>query len=208
MARAALKRQAYGVAAGLVLGDGAHIPFASAAFDLVVINLGLNNFDDPAAVLAECARVLPRGGRLALTTNRAMGNTRYPDGCMREFYAVFRETLVHLDLAACLPALDLQEGHRGTRASVAALVEGAGFRVTRVVADHFTLRYRDGSALLRNWFIRLGFLPGWRGVLAELNDPSRERAVFAEIERRLNEQAAAAGELALSVPMLYLEAEK
>jgi arsenite methyltransferase len=200
LARANIKRRAYQAQAGLVQGDGARLPMPGGTFDLLVINLGLNNFDDPAAVLAECARVLAPGGRLALTTNIA--------GHMREFYAVFRQVLRDQGLAAQLPALDAQEAHRGTRESVAALVEGAGLRVDRVVEDEFRLRYRDGTALLNHWFVRLGFLDGWLGVLRPLNDPARTQAAFAEIEQRLNDSAAVAGALSLTVPMLYVESVK
>jgi ubiquinone/menaquinone biosynthesis C-methylase UbiE len=201
LARANLKRRAYGALdTGLVQGDGARLPLAAGVFDLIVINLGINNFEEPAAVLAECARVLAPDGRLALTTNLS--------GHMREFYAVFREVLRGQGLAGQLPALDSQEAHRGTRESVTALVEGAGLRVARVVEDTFRLRYRDGTALLNHWFVRLGFLDGWLGVLRPLEDEARTRAVFTEIEQRLNAAARDAGEVALAVPMLYVEAMK
>src|SRR5262249_24079573 len=41
----------------LVLADGSRLPLADRAFDLIVSNLGLNNFADPPVVAAECARV-------------------------------------------------------------------------------------------------------------------------------------------------------
>jgi ubiquinone/menaquinone biosynthesis C-methylase UbiE len=201
LARANMKRRAYGALdTSLVQGDGARLPMPGGVFDLLVINLGLNNFEDPAAVLAECARVLAPGGRLALTTNIY--------GHMREFYAVYRQVLRDQGLSRLLPALDAQEAHRGTRATVSALVETAGLRVARVVEDEFRLRYRDGTALLNHWFVRLGFLDGWLGVIRPLEDEAKTRAVFAEIEQRLNDAARAAGEVALTVPMLYMEAER
>jgi len=201
LARANVKRRAYGALdTSLVQGDGSRLPMPGGVFDLLVINLGLNNFEDPAAVLAECARVLAPGGRLALTTNLS--------GHMREFYAVFRQVLRDQGLSSQLPALDDQEAHRGTRATVTALLETAGLRVTRVVEDEFRLRYRDGTALLNHWFVRLGFLDGWLSVLRPLNDDARTRAAFAEIERRLNDSARAAGDLSLTIPMLYVECER
>ena len=116
LARANFKRRAYAAEAGLVRGDGAGLPLAAESFDLVTINLGINNFADPHAVLAECARVLGPNGRLALTTNLT--------GHMQEFYAVFRQVLQDQGLSNLVPALDAQEQHRGTRVSVTARERG------------------------------------------------------------------------------------
>jgi hypothetical protein len=62
----------------------------------------------------------------------------------------------------------------------------------------------DGSALLNHFFIKLGFLDAWRGVV----DPADEQPIFAALEARLNDTARRHGELRLTVPMLYLEAIK
>src|SRR5262245_60387496 len=64
----------------LVEADAARMPFAAAAFDVIVSNLGINNWEDPQAVAAECFRVSKPGARIALTTNFK--------GHMREFYQV------------------------------------------------------------------------------------------------------------------------
>lgn len=48
------------------LGDMYRLPFADAAFDLVVLQMVLHYAEDPAAVLAEAARVLAPGGRLVV----------------------------------------------------------------------------------------------------------------------------------------------
>ena len=82
------------------------------------------------------------------------------------------------------------------------MLEGAGLRVDRVVEEGFTLRYRDGAALFGHWLTRVGFLDGWRTVAG----PEREEEVMRELERELDRRAAAAGELRMTVPMLYLEA--
>lgn len=192
--RAAFKRGVYGLeSVSLVVADGARLPLAGAAFDLIVSNLGINNFEDPPAVFAECGRVAKPGARLAFTTNVA--------GHMREFYDAYRETLVALGLEARLGRLAAHEAHRGTRESVCALVEAGGFRVARVVERECALRYLDGSAFLRHWLTVLGFLGGWRAVV----EPGEERAVFAALEARLDTLARASGELRTTVPMLYVE---
>ncbi|NWF67479.1 MAG: methyltransferase domain-containing protein [Chloroflexi bacterium] len=191
--RAAYKLGSYGLRnVHLHKIDGARLPFAAAHFDLLVSNLGVNNFEDPEAMLAECARVAKNGARLVITTNIV--------GHMREFYAVFRETLA--GNPAALARLAENEAQRGTRESHVRLIENAGFRIARVIEDAFALRYADGSAFLNHWLIRLGFLDAWRRVLEKAD----ERATFAALEARLNTLAAQQGELRLTVPMLYIEA--
>ena len=51
--------------APVVEADGLHLPFADAAFDGLVCGYALRNFSDLAATLAEAARVVRPGGRLA-----------------------------------------------------------------------------------------------------------------------------------------------
>src|SRR5205823_2703532 len=56
--RAGLKKKIYGLNnVTLVRADGARLPFLDSHFDLITSNLGINNFDDPRAVLSECARI-------------------------------------------------------------------------------------------------------------------------------------------------------
>ncbi len=50
----------------LVEADGSHLPFVDGAFDGLVCGYALRNFTDLSATLAECARVLRPGGRLAV----------------------------------------------------------------------------------------------------------------------------------------------
>ncbi|HET7233178.1 MAG TPA: class I SAM-dependent methyltransferase [Longimicrobium sp.] len=182
--------------AALAGGDGAALPFRGGSFGMVVSNLGVNNFADPDAVLAECARVLKPGGTFALTTNVA--------GHMREVYEVLRSVAEDAGDAGAVERLAADEARRGTDESVRARVERAGLRVRRMVRDTFELRYASGGALLRHWLTMIGFLPSWRAALGA----DRERELLAEAERRLDALSAERGELRATVPMLYLEAER
>jgi ubiquinone/menaquinone biosynthesis C-methylase UbiE len=179
LVRADRKRRQAGVGhAAVSAGDAARMPFRNAAFDLVVSNLGLNNFADPRASLAECRRVLRADGVLALTTNLV--------GHMHELYDVFAEVVE--DRAK----LDAHIHHRATVESLRALLEDCGFTVTHVVEDAFVMRYANAAALFRHDFIRFGFLPAWEEIVP--------REKFAEVEQRLSE------ELTLTIPRAYVEA--
>lgn len=63
MLRGATRRQ---VPAALVQGDAAALPLPDASVDVVLCGFALRNFVDLPGVLAEVARVLAPGGRLAL----------------------------------------------------------------------------------------------------------------------------------------------
>ena len=195
--RARLKVKAYQLPNVQVMeADAAHLPFEDKTFDLIVSHLGINNFTDPQAVLAECFRVARPRAHLVLTTN--------PTGHMSEFYEVFRTTLQELQKPAYRERLEVNETHRGTKESISAMLQAAGFRIVKIREDSFQFRYLDGSALFNHILTRVGFLEGWRQVV-DLED---EQHVFTILENKLNQIASAQGELLMTVPMLYLEAEK
>src|SRR3954454_10479837 len=172
-------------------GSATAMPFPDATFDLIVSNLGVNNFDDRAAAIRECRRVAKPGATLALTTNLR--------GHMREFYDVFAEILRE-DPEASKRLRDHIE-HRATVENVTNLFEDGGFKIARVVERESVMRFANGTALLNHYFIKLGFLDAWKKVV-----PGNERDVFARLRHSLNEQAANDGELRLTIPVAYIEA--
>ena len=196
LARARFKAGVIGVGnITLTRGDGAAMPYPASRFDLIVSNLGINNFADPDAVIAECRRVLKPRGRLALTTNI--------EGHMAELYRMFNEVLADRGAREAQAALQRHVAHRGTIASISARLTRAGFRVVHAVERNFPMRFADGTALFHHYFMRLGFLEGWRNVVT----PDTEQEVFSALEGKLNDRAAERGELRLTVPLAYLEAE-
>jgi demethylmenaquinone methyltransferase/2-methoxy-6-polyprenyl-1,4-benzoquinol methylase len=58
--------EANGAGTPLVEADGSRLPFLDGSFDGLVCGYALRNFTDLQATLAECARVLRPGGRLAV----------------------------------------------------------------------------------------------------------------------------------------------
>lgn len=174
--------------------DAATLDLPDASVDVIVSNLGLNNFDNADAVLRTCFRVAKPGATLLLTTNLI--------GHMAEFYDVFRATLIELGQHDRLDLLDTHIRHRGTTESVAALLTAAGFTVRAIDTDSFRMRFADGTSLLHHFFIRLGFLPAWKSVAA----PDAIDKTFELLEHNLNTLAAQRGELALTIPLACIEA--
>lgn len=179
-----------------LIQDAANIDLPDASVDLIVSNLGINNFENADAVLRNCWRVAKPGARLVLTTNLV--------GHMSEFYDIYRRVLGELGYTEQVATLDAHVNRRATVSSVQAMLANTGFEPVKAVTQTFRERFADGSALLRHYFIRLGFVPGWKAIA-----PERAVAkVFAALERRLNDESAERGELALSVPAACIQAIK
>lgn len=171
-------------------------PLEPASVDVVISCLGVNNFADPGAALAACARAARPGATLLLATN--------PVGHMRELYDVLAATLAAVGGRDLLPALEAHVRHRGDESTLRALLWDAGFRVEGAWHGAFRWRFSGGAALLRHGFIRLGFLPAWRDLVPE----DRRARVFEAFERGLDSAAAASGGLDLTIPTLCLMARR
>ncbi|HEY3964850.1 MAG TPA: class I SAM-dependent methyltransferase, partial [Planctomycetaceae bacterium] len=126
-----------------VVQDAATIDLADSSVDLIVSNLGINNFDNAEAVLQTCFRVARPGASLALATNLV--------GHMNEFYAVYRRVLTELGYADQIAELDAHIGRRATVDSVRTGLERAGFKFASAVTREFRERFVDGSSLLRHY---------------------------------------------------------
>lgn len=176
--------------------DAAALDLPDESVDLIVSNLGVNNFDNAEAVLRECFRVARPHCKLFLTSNLV--------GHMAELYDTFRSTLVEVGQSAALPDLDAHINHRATVESVTRLLRQSGFETVDVATGSFRMRFANGSSLLRHYFIRLGFVSGWKSVVP----PDFHEKTFEALEHNLNALAEAHGELALTVPMACVEARK
>jgi ubiquinone/menaquinone biosynthesis C-methylase UbiE len=179
--------------ATLYLGSSSALPFSDRAFDLVVSNLGLNNFDDRDGSVRECRRVAKSGATLALTTNLR--------GHMKELYDVFDDVLNEAGDTEARRLLKDHIDHRATLPLVSKLLEEGGFSVARIVQRSACMRFANGTALFNHHFIKLGFLDGWKQAV-----PGRERETFSRLKARLDEVALEMGELQLTIPMAYVEA--
>lgn len=176
--------------------DAEKIDLPDGWVDVIVSNLGVNNFDDPAAVLQLCSRIAKPGASFLLTTNLV--------GHMAEFSEVYRKVLLQTGQGDRIPALEADINHRATTDSVSELLERANFEISEVVTSSFRLRFADESALLRHFFIRLGFVQAWSRVATT----GRVQETFEVLESELNTLAAARGELVLTIPMACILARK
>jgi ubiquinone/menaquinone biosynthesis C-methylase UbiE len=191
--RARLKLELHGLTnVDIIEADVASMPFPNAHFDLVVSNLGINNFPDARAALLECRRVAKTNGRLVLTTN--------VQGHFGALYALLDAILGESGLGAACDALHREEEHRFSLRAITNLVVDSGFTVSRTFEKNFRIYFADGSTMLRHALVKW-FLDGWRQAVGVEN----ERDVFNTLEAQLNAAAERDGCLEMTVPMLYLE---
>ncbi|WP_372365465.1 class I SAM-dependent methyltransferase [Candidatus Uabimicrobium sp. HlEnr_7] len=170
--------------------------FAKEEFDLIVSNLGINNFDNPQQVLLECYRVAKKNATLVITTNLK--------GHMKPFYNIFAETLRDLRLQESLEKLQKNEDHRGTSFSVSSLLENVGFKIVKKIEDNFSLRFLNSKAFFRHYLVKCGFLESWLSIVPL----EEQQTVFSILETKLDSIAREQGEIKMPIPMLYLQAEK
>jgi ubiquinone/menaquinone biosynthesis C-methylase UbiE len=193
LSRARLKLELHGLTnVDLVEADVASMPFPNAHFDLVVSNIGINNFRDVQAALCECRRVAKTGARLILTTN-VQGN-------FAALYDLLDAILGEAGLEPARDALRREEEHRHSKRAIASLLADSRFTGSRCFEQSFRMRFADGSAMLRHSLVKW-FLDGWRLAVGADN----EREVFNTLEVRLNAAAERDGWVEMTVPTLYLE---
>jgi arsenite methyltransferase len=193
LARARVKLELHGLTnADIVETDVALMPFPNAHFDLVVSNIGINNFRDARAALRECRRVAKAGARLVLTTNA--------QGHFATLYALLDTILNESGLQSARDALRREAQHRHSKQAIMSLFVDSGFTVSRCFGQSFEMRFADGSTMLCHSLVKW-FLDGWRQAVGAEN----EREVFSALEARLNAAAERDGYVQMTVPMLYLE---
>ncbi len=196
--RAVLKIQKLQLSQVIVVrGLGETLPFPDHKFDLIFSNNGINNVQDLARTLAECARVAKPGAQFVATLNL--------DQTMHEFYAVFETVLRRhhlLDSIAAMREHIYQK--RRPIVEIVQLLHAAGFQVNSIETQEFELRFLDGSAFFRHFLIYSAFLESWK----KLVDPTRQHEIFVALETRLNNLAQAQGELKMSIPFAVIDSER
>ncbi len=180
----------------LIEGDASSMSFPDDTFDLIVSNLGVNNFDNPPKIFVECFRVAKRGAQIVLATN--------PKGHMDTFYLIFAETLRELHREDVMVDLAAHIEHRLTAETICQHLEQSGFNITGIYQECFRLRFLDGTTFFRHALIRDGFLDDWKRLI-----PKQDRKeIFTALEANLNRASKSAGTLELTIPIACIEAEK
>lgn len=170
-------------------GDVERLPFADASFDAVVCAFGIGHFPDPEAAVAECARVLVSGGRLAFAWWDAPARNR--------LHGVLLEALAE---AGAQPPPDLPAGPPMFRYSddgaFAALLAFAGLEGVAVTAHSFTYSIASTGAL---WEGAMGSLARTAAVLRgqTVQAQGRIRSIFDRLA------AAYSTSQGLSLPMAF-----
>jgi len=180
----------------LIEGDASSMSFPDDTLDLIVSNLGLNNFDNPQKIFIECFRVAKRGAQIVLTTN--------PKGHMDTFYLVFGETLRKLHREDLMVDLTAHIDHRLTAETICQHLEQSGFQITGIYQESFRLCFLDGTAFFRHALIRDGFLDDWKRLIPKQD----QKEVFTALEENLNQVSKSTGALELTIPIACIEAKK
>jgi len=155
------------------VADVEHLPFADASFDAVVCNFGLGHFPYPEAAVAECARTLRDGGRVALSW--------WDDPSKQRVQGLFREAITEVGAA---PPPNVPVGHAVYRFADTGefrhLLEGAGLTDVRVEEHQATHPIPDLETL---WRGGLGSLALTASAIAHQN-AATQVAIRAALERR------------------------
>jgi ubiquinone/menaquinone biosynthesis C-methylase UbiE len=172
------------------------MPFENNSVDLIVSNLGINNFDNPTEVFMECNRILKEKGKLSITTNL--------NGHWKEFYQVFYASLKQIGKSDLIEKLEHEESHRGNFQSVSELFIQNGFKITKSIEENYVMKFVDGTAFLNHHFVKLGWLSSWTNLFSkeDLQD------ISTALENNLNIYSQENDGLNLTVPMLFIEGEK
>lgn len=198
MDRVNKKIKSYGIKnIKIIEGFAESIPMEDCSVDLITANNGINNVDDIAKVISECARVMKKDGQFVLTMNL--------DKSFFEFYKLFEKVLKEMNMKT---EIDMMYQHisqkRPPLKNIESLLRKNGFYIKNLEHDSFNYKFTDGTAMFNHFFIRLSFLEAWMSLLPEV----KREVVFETIETRLNEKAKKLGGVNMTIPYITVNATK
>jgi arsenite methyltransferase len=181
----------------LINGKAEHLPFVDEFFSMIVSNNGINNVENPEAVLAECYRTSRSKAQMIITINLS--------ATMKQFYSIFEETLRE---QGKLTEISKMQEHihekRKPYYQTISMITNAGFCIKRIYEEFFTMRFLDGSAMFNHFFIKLAFLDNWKKILA----PEDRKPIFEILEQKLNNISTLNGALSLNIPYVCIDCSK
>ena len=192
------KVKIYGISnVEIITGVAEKIPLSDNSVDFIFSNNGLNNVNDLNAVLNECSRVSKIGSQLLFTFNTAK--------TMIEFYSVLEDVLLEKGITK---EIGLMKNHiykkRRPTDEYVGLLTDRGYKVNDLSKYEFEYSFAGGSAMFNHFLIKLAFIGSWKEIVPE----ERQKEVFEEVEKRLNEIAENEGVFKLSVPYILMDCEK
>lgn len=170
-------------AAEWIEGRAEELPFSSATFDFVTCQFGLMFFDDRANALAEMARVLRPGGRIAVSVWDDVANSPGYAGMIELI-----ETMFGGEAADALRAPFVL----GDKQTLQDILDGGGLQDATVATV-------TGSAMfasIREW-VRTD-VRGW--TLEHYIDDAGYEALVTEAEQKLGQFAASDGSVVFPAP--------
>lgn len=181
----------------IICGVSENIPLADNTIDLITSNNGINNVDNQAKTLSECARVLKSGGQFVQTVNL---NTT-----MKEFYDILRIVLINFKMESEAKKIDehIYE-KRKPLDEFTELIKFYDFSIENVILDKFEYKFVDGTTMFNHYFIHLAFLEGWKSIIPA----DRQIEVFSRVEKLINQKAEKDGIFKLSVPFVLIDCRK
>lgn len=135
------------------------LAFANDVYDLVVSNLGIASLDDKAFAIKEFARVTKPNGHVHITLPLAE--------TFNEFFDVFREVLVKLDLDDTLARLEQHIASFPSIEQVESWFSAADLREISSGTEPFHLLFNSAREFLYAPVIEYGPLQQWKEIVGK-----------------------------------------
>ena len=180
----------------IIQGSAEEIPLHNNSVDLVVSNLGINNFENRSTVYSEISRVLKPEAELCLTTN--------PIGTFKNLFSIFLRICIEMGWTDEAEKIKNEINRRGTAETIIQEMNSHGIELTKRAEDRTSFRFVDPGAVLDHCLIRIGFRQSWDDIVGE----DKKLTFYRKLHRRLEQKIEVDGEFCLDVPMLYLAFRK
>jgi ubiquinone/menaquinone biosynthesis C-methylase UbiE len=132
------------------------LSFTADVYDVVIANDSLWEMDEPAAAVADFARVCKPGGRVVVTLPLR--------GSWGEFYDIYREVLTKHDHHDILRTLEDEERRYPEPEEAVRWLEQAGLTEVAIETEQFELLFRSSREFFFAPVVEFGPLPAWKEV--------------------------------------------
>jgi ubiquinone/menaquinone biosynthesis C-methylase UbiE len=144
------------------VGSVAPLSLPDASSDIIVSNLAVGAFGDPARAVRELARVLAPGGQVVITTPLR--------GSWGEFLDLYRDVLLENGPPDSVAALDQYVASLPDGATAAAWLESAGLTNVEVSIERWEILFRSAREFFYAPVVELGPLSRWKRIAGRGED--------------------------------------